>query len=197
MDKGRVTSALDFLRRLHKSGIHAVICGGYVRDTICDKDIRDIDLYVNEEQFNSAYLHLTGTHSFAEYSEETEGYVHQSITRQEEFEMRSEHVGELPTDRINLIGLKHLSGSGLTVEAVIRKFNIGICMAGIELYNNGIVIGDEFRRDYKDKHMTLYRTDWSHEASLKQFIKLHKKYGWPLRVQHDEAGELFDAVQCN
>jgi hypothetical protein len=75
------------------------------------------------------------------------------------------------------------------VRAVIGKFNLGICKAGIELSSGRIVIEDEFRRDYKDKQITLYRTDWGYEATLKQFIKLQAKYPWPLRVNKPE--ELF------
>jgi hypothetical protein len=93
---------------------------------------------------------------------------------------------------VNLIGLRHHEDKTLNVENVTRKFNLGICQAGIQLDRGKIIIGDEFRRDYKDKQITLYRTDWGYEASLKQFIKLQEKYPWPLRI-HKEEG-LFDAV---
>jgi hypothetical protein len=193
MDQGRVVSALALLSKINKAGYKAVICGGYVRDTICDKLIRDIDLYVAEGDFNGVHLMLSGTHAFTELlGEDTPEYQHQNITQQVEFGLLAEHVGELPTETVNLIGLRHHEDKTLNVENVTRKFNLGICQAGIQLDRGKIIIGDEFRRDYKDKQITLYRTDWGYEASLKQFIKLQEKYPWPLRI-HKEEG-LFDAV---
>jgi hypothetical protein len=183
MDQGRVVSALALLSKINKAGYKAVICGGYVRDTICDKPIRDIDLYVAEGDYEAVYLMLSGTHAFlSEINESSPEYVHQNVAHQEEFDLIDNLRADLPTDRINLIGLRHHEDKTLNVGAVISKFNLGICKAGIELTAGRIVIGDEFRRDYKDKQITLYRTDWGHEASLKQFIKLQEKYPWPLRV---------------
>jgi hypothetical protein len=35
----------------------------------------------------------------------------------------------------------------------------------------------------KRQRLTLYRTDWGHEASLKQLIKLTRKYNWPIYIE--------------
>jgi hypothetical protein len=186
MDQQRVVSALALLSKINKAGYKAVICGGYVRDTICDKPIRDIDISVSADDYEDVYLFLSGTHSFAEPVNTGDRYVHASITLQEEFDIRSDLRGDLPTERINLIGLRDHYDGALTAQAVMSKINIGICMAGIELAAGRIIIGDEFRRDYKDKQITLYRTDWGYEGTLKHFIKLQAKYPWPLRVHKQE-----------
>lgn len=187
MDQARVVSALALLSKINKAGYKAVICGGYVRDTICDKPIRDIDLYVAEGDYEAVYLLLSGTRAFLdEIDEDSAEYQHQNVVQQEEFELRPEFRADLPTSMLNLIGLRHHEDKTLNVDNVIGKFNLGICKAGIQLDRGGVVICDEFRRDYKDKQITLYRTGWGHEASLKQFIKLQEKYPWPLRVHQQE-----------
>lgn len=192
MDQGRVVSALALLSKINKAGYKAVICGGYVRDTICDKPIRDIDLYVAEGDYEAVYLLLSGTHAFVvETDQDSNEYMHQSVVYQEEFDMLDEVHAQcgLPTSVVNLIGLRNHEDKNLNVEAVIGKFNLGICKAGIQLDRGRITICEEFKRDYKDKQITLYRTDWGHEGSLKQFIKLQEKYPWPLRI-HNEEGVL-------
>jgi hypothetical protein len=188
MDQARVISALALLKKINQAGYKSVICGGYVRDTICDKAIRDIDLYVAEGDYRDVADFLIGGDIVGTqfFGEDTKEYQHQNIVRQEEFTLKTELQADLPTDQVNLIGLRHHEDKTLNVRAVIGKFNLGICKAGIELSSGRIVIEDEFRRDYKDKQITLYRTDWGYEASLKQFIKLQSKYPWPLRVHKQE-----------
>ena len=72
--------------------------------------------------------------------------------------------------------------AGLLAYRVTGRFNLGICQAGIDV--NGIHTTAYFDADATDHQMTLLRTDWGHEYTMKQFIKLQAKYPWPLRVQH-------------
>lgn len=181
--KQRIAAAQELLKFLNAQGVPAVICGGYARDTICDKPIRDVDLYMSERGYNFVQGHLgdvdvngpINTH----VDEVDPRYVHQSIVRQNEFTLLEHFKFGLPTHTINLIGLR--SFATISVEDVTSRFNLGICKAGIDL--NGISVTDDFHADYKDKQITLLRTDWGHEASLKQFIKLQAKYPWPMRVR--------------
>lgn len=188
MDQARVVSALALLSKINKAGYKAVICGGYVRDTICDKPIRDIDLYVSASDYEAVAQFLTGERSqlCVQHDAASAEYIHQSIALQEEFDLRDELRSDLPTNRVNLIGLRETEDRYINVQYVTERFNLGICKAGIELRSDRIIIGDEFRRDYKDKQITLYRTDWGHEATMKQFIKLWDKYPWPLRIHKQE-----------
>jgi hypothetical protein len=188
MDQARVISALALLKKINQAGYKSVICGGYVRDTICDKAIRDIDLYICGGDYSGVRSFLSDEPWAAmTFDEGSNEYQHQAIVKQEEFELKPELHADLPTHTINLIGLRDdYHDKNLNVSAVIGRFNLGICKAGIEMSSGRIVIEDEFRRDYKDKQITLYRTDWGYEASLKQFIKLQAKYPWPLRVHKQE-----------
>jgi hypothetical protein len=193
MDQARVISALALLKKINQAGYKSVICGGYVRDTICDKPIRDIDLYICGGDYSGVRSFLSDEPWAAmTFDEGSNEYQHQAIVKQEEFELKPELHADLPTHTINLIGLRDdYHDKNLNVSAVIERFNLGICKAGIEMSSGRIVIEDEFRRDYKDKQITLYRTDWGYEASLKQFIKLQAKYPWPLRVPKQEADIAF------
>ncbi|KRR22173.1 hypothetical protein [Bradyrhizobium retamae] len=192
MDQARVTSALALLKKINQEGYKSVICGGYVRDTICDKPIRDIDLYVSGGDFRRVREFLTDEDCNAvSFDDSTPEYRHQSITRQEEFCMRPELQDDLPTDIVNLIGLHDHDDQDLNVKSIISRFNLGICKAGIELSAGRCVIEYEFRRDYKDKQITLYRTDWGYEATMKQFIKLQAKYPWPLRIPPKTEEDVF------
>jgi hypothetical protein len=191
--KQRIEAAQELLKYLSVHGVPAVICGGYARDTIFDKAIRDIDLYVSERSYNwctSALGDLDANRPNEWHvADDDERYKHQSITRQEEFMLTTGHDFTVPTNRINLIGLHE--DTPVSVEEVTGRFNLGICKAGIDL--NGIKVTDDFRADYKDKQITLLRTGWGHEATLKQFIKLQAKYPWPLRIRAQE-GVSFDAI---
>lgn len=183
--KQRIEAAHNLLKYLDDNGVPAVICGGYARDTIFSKPIRDVDLYISEQHYNFTAGHLGNVDVNArvaniELEEDDPHYVHQSIKLQEEFLLVVEHADfALPTNRINLIGLN--DNSAVTVEDITARFNLGICKAGIDL--TGIKVTDDFRADYKDKQITLLRADWGHEATLKQFIKLQAKYPWPMRVR--------------
>jgi hypothetical protein len=183
--KQRIEAAQQLLKWLSVHGVPAVICGGYARDTIFSKAIRDVDLYVSENHYRFALRHLgrADEDEAENLHDKDERYLHQSIRRQQEFALCPNHDQfTLPTRIINLIGLYETPT--VTVEDVTSKFNLGICKAGIDL--NGISVTDDFRADYRDKQITLLRTDWGHEASLKQFIKLQAKYPWPLRIPQKE-----------
>lgn len=183
----RVKAAQELIAYLGERGVTAVICGGYARDTICDKPIRDVDLYVSEEDFVTVHLAL-----FAEYPEggqKDQGspeYLHQHITRQLERSLSDGLDFGLPTRIINLIGVH--DAEKITVANITQRFNLGICMAGID--SSGLRRDNEFDKDVHDKQITLLRTDWGHEATMKQFLKLQSKYPWPLRVPKEQEWEL-------
>lgn len=187
--KQRIEAAQELLKWLSVHGVPAVICGGYARDTIFNKPIRDIDLYVSERNYRFTLSHLgrADEDEAEDLSDTDPHYIHQSVRRQQEFELAPTHTEfSLPSRTINVIGLHE--AATISVEDVTSRFNLGICKAGIDL--NGISVTDDFRADYKDKQITLLRTDWGHEASLKQFIKLQAKYPWPLRIKQIEEGLL-------
>lgn len=193
--KVRIEAAQALIAHLASMKVTAVICGGYARDTIFSKPIRDVDLYVSERDFWTACVAVSGkAPSFIkdgprriDVDEQSIEYVHQSIIKQIDLTLRDDQEYGLPTNIINVIGTKECID--ITVEEVTSRYNLGICKAGIDL--NGIKVTDDFRADYKDKQITLLRTDWGHEASLKQFIKLQKKYPWPMRIREVPDDDIF------
>lgn len=184
----RIEAAQALIRYLANNEVTAVICGGYARDTICDKPIRDVDLYVGEHNWLKAYNlfdkecePVLEDDSDPRVSEDSPEYMHQSIRTQLEFMVRPDSFGVfgLETNRINLIGLK--DHTEVTVDEVIGRYNFGICKAGID--SERISIDQDFKGDYKQGMITLLRTDWGHEASMKQWLKLQDKYPWPMRLK--------------
>ncbi len=191
----RVNAAQALLMALGVADIHAVVAGGYARDTIADKKIRDIDVYVSDEDYGKAYITLCGEDvgTVHPYADDTEEYTHQSITRQCEYSLLAdlqEKCG-LEVSTVNLIGLTDALRP--TFEDVTSKYNLGICQAAIS-YMHGLQISDQFRDDFKDKQITLLRTGWGHEATMKQFIKLQAKYPWPLRVKKETLDDFTDSL---
>jgi hypothetical protein len=188
----RITSAQALIAFLADMNVTAVICGGYARDTICDKPIRDVDLYVSERDFWIAAVAVSGLGPkeikndprAIDVDEKSDEYQHQSIRQQREFDLRADKDFTLPTRIINVIGLKE--HNDISVADVTSRYNLGICKAGIDAER--ISVTDDFRSDYKDKQITLLRTGWGHEATMKQFLKLQAKYPWPLRVPKQEEG---------
>lgn len=190
--KQRIAAAQALIAYLSECNVTAVICGGYARDTIFSQPIRDVDLYVGYQDFWTAAVAVSGLSPTKikqdpraiDVDESSPEYVHQSIRKQREFILRDDQELGLPTGLINVIALAE--NNSVTVEDVTSRYNLGICKAGIDA--NGISVTDDFRADYKDKHITLLRTGWGYEATLKQWIKLQAKYPWPLRLNKTEEG---------
>lgn len=188
--KTRIAAAQALLSYLAAMNVTAVICGGYARDTIFNKPIRDVDLYVGYQDFWTTAVAVSGLGPkeikldprAIDVDEASDEYKHQSIKQQREFILRDDQEFGLPTRLINVIGLN--DENDVTVIDVISRFNLGICKAGIDV--NGIQIDDDFRSDYKDKQITLLRTHWGYDATMKQWLKLQAKYPWPLRVNKKE-----------
>lgn len=177
--KERVAAAKALIAHLANNEVTAVICGGYARDAICDKPIRDVDLYVSEHDWMKASGLLRGDcidPRERAVPQDSPEYMHQSIRDQLEFSIEEGSFG-LPTNTVNLIGIKHME---VTVDNVIERYNFGLCKAGIGPH--GLVSYDDFYNDYKDKQITLFRLDWGYEASFKQWLKLQDKYPWPMRM---------------
>jgi hypothetical protein len=181
----RVIAARSLLTFLKDEGVTASICGGYVRDTWHNKSIRDIDLYVHESSYEYTLRLLCRSTPTAKRNDESDAYKHQSIVRQEEHPLTldlKERFG-LETDNVNVIGI---CDADVRPHRVCERFNLGISQAGISQEDAPIYTTAAFRRDSSDKMMTLLRTGWGHEATMKAFIKLHKKYPWPLRILRED-----------
>lgn len=178
----RIDAAVGLLKWL---GTHypAVICGGYARDTICEKPIRDIDLYVCGSMFydvkDAVAVSYPFLHECCAVEEHSDAYQHQSIHLQREFELKPDLVRRFgfETDIVNIIGLS--DGAAISVQDVTSRFNLGICQAGID--TSGVITFGHFAADRQDEQITLLREDWGLEGTMRQYEKLQAKYPWPLR----------------
>jgi hypothetical protein len=164
----------EIIKPLRDKDIPAIIAGGFMRDNYIGKPWRDIDLYVAAYQYHEAMELLGGgppDRFEAMLKEGDAAYDHQSIVYQEEF-TSNRMDGAL----VNLIGLHETP----TMEGVIFKFNLGICMAATDGFS--ALYPPAFLKDAADQQITLYREDWGWEATFKQWKKLQAKYPWPLRL---------------
>ncbi|QPC44945.1 hypothetical protein HW532_20930 [Kaustia mangrovi] len=181
----RIEQGQDLLKWLAGMEIVAYICGGYVRDSITGNQYRDVDIYVSEEHFANASISLRRRGICAtEDMSNTDEYIHQSVSMQEEFNVKDSVAAQFPIlngHAVNLVGIH----SGFTLTNIVDRFNLGICQAGLS--HNALYTTEAFNRDRQDHMITLLRTDWGHEASLKQFIKLQQKYPWPMRIKPENA----------
>lgn len=178
--------AQEFLTELESlSGIRCIIAGGFVRDCILDQPFRDIDLYIPYmgHGFSRVYRTVTGDEYNHEHETDprSDAYEHQSIGSQCEVTVLPVLSKRYPRlfagHPLNLIGLN--GGADCVGTDIVSRFNFGICQAWLSKSASGL--SDEFRYDAKHKVITLLRTDWGLEGSLRQYEKLHQKYHWPMR----------------
>jgi hypothetical protein len=174
------------------TGVQTVVCGGAIRDTLNFRPVRDVDLYVHQQHYVTVYELLNGRkpdEEDLEWNPDNPAYVHQTIMYQEEFQFDRKRMRPLPEsfpDRVNLIGVQDARPwrgrkDKDLIKHIISKYNFGICMIGIGC-DREIVTDPRYDEDVKTQSITLYRSDWGREASMRQFEKLNKKYeGWPLR----------------
>lgn len=182
MSAEHVSAAIEqIIKPLAERHIPSVIAGGFMRDNALGRPWRDIDLYVKAAQYDEAEDFLKDEEDGWDepgvaFEKGNPAYDHQLIMHQREF-VGSHLVDPIKGARINLIGV--MDGS-MSVESVVSKFNLGICMIGTN--GVGAYIDKRFTLDMADEEITLYRSEWGHEGSLKQWIKLQAKYPWPLRL---------------
>lgn len=185
----RLAAAQMFLNWLDTAGYPAVICGGYARDTILDRPIRDIDLYVCNSMYKDVHDHIALAGKFEWKLIDTDGdaYVHQSVHQQAEYYLLPglQRRFGFDVDVVNIVGLG--SDIGIKCEDVCSRFNIALSQAGIS--KDGLYRSDNFDKDVRDKAITVLRTDWGIEGTRKSIKKLWTKYPkdeWTVRINKPE-----------
>jgi hypothetical protein len=180
--KAKLAAAQDFLVSLHAlTAARCVIAGGFVRDTIMGVEHRDVDIYCPEEAWDRVQSHtLYDTPKDQWEAEESEAYIHQSISLQYEADVLPILALRWPVlfkgHKANIIGLNdHADCSG---PDIVSRFNFGICQAWLDYQSYGV--SEAFKSDVRNKQITLLRTDWGREASERQYEKLRQKYPWPM-----------------
>jgi hypothetical protein len=165
----------------------AHIGGGAVRDTLLDRPIRDIDLFLNESATDEAAALLRKDFGFVKVGEwkSYEMFSDPAVARVARFEKADETIP------LCLIGLHYPSDtyydeprSSLGMRFNLSRFDFGICMVGWD--GNDVYTTREYKRDVEQKTFTLLRADDKQQFaySMSRFKKMtaDRYAGWRLVV---------------
>jgi hypothetical protein len=166
---------LEALQRAIPGSVH--IAGGAVRDTILDRPIRDIDIFLHNSAADPAAALLRAEFGYVKVGEwrQYEGFSDPMVVRVAKFEKADETIP------ICLIGL----AEALSPRDNIARFDFGICMAA---WDGGVPIisNTHFKRDIESKTFTLHRADnlAQFSYSMVRFEKLtaDRYQGWELAI---------------
>lgn len=154
----------------------AHIAGGAVRDTILDRPIKDIDLFLDDAHIEEAAQKLRDRFGYVKVGEWTryEQFSDPAVARLAKFERADETI---PLCLIGLVTSKPMHKN-------VDRFDFGVCMAawdGIKIYKN-----NRFDADVAAKTFTLHRADDQpqFDYSMSRFKKLtgERYAGWTLAV---------------
>jgi hypothetical protein len=161
----------------------AHIAGGAVRDTILEKPIRDIDVFMKAHYLEEAAACLRSSCGYVKVGE-WETYLEFSdpaIARVAKFEKADETIP------ICLIGLHHDYSECMEPRGNIERFDFGICMAAFD--GRTTIQNDAFDSDIESQTFTLLRAD--NEAqfaySMRRFEKItaDRYRGWTLAIPEE------------
>jgi hypothetical protein len=166
---------LEALQRDVSGSVH--IAGGAVRDTILERPIRDIDIFLPHTAGEPAAALLRAKFGYVKVGEWKQ-YAHFSdpmLVRVAKFEKADETIP------LCLIGLTE----SLPLDENIARFDFGVCMAAWG-GNGTMLTNDHFKRDIEGKTFTLCRADnfAQFSYSMVRFEKLtaDRYKGWALSV---------------
>jgi hypothetical protein len=164
----------------------AHIGGSAVRDTLLERLIRDVDLFLEAAATDGATCVLRSRFGYVKVGEwkNYEMFSDPAVIRVAKFEKADEIIP------ICLIGLNRPSDSYYDEPAKygmrfnLSRFDFGICMAGWD--GEEVYTADEYKRDIEQKTFTLCRADDQPQFnySMSRFEKMVKdRYaGWRLAV---------------
>lgn len=154
----------------------AHIGGGAVRDTLLERPIRDIDLFLDVEATDEAAALLRSQFGFVKAGEwkSYEMFSDPAVLRVAKFEKADETIP------VCLIGLKQSRG----VENNLERFDFGICMAGWD--GEEVYTAPEYKTDIERKTFTLCRADdlsqFTYSMSRFEKMTADRYAGWQLVV---------------
>jgi hypothetical protein len=168
---------LEALQRALPGSPH--IAGGAVRDTLLERQIRDIDIFVRDGvTSNNAADLLRSDFGYVKVGEWKQ-YLHFSdpmVARVAKFEKADETI---PICLIWLV-------EDLDMRSNIARFDFGVCMAAWNGDDDRIFSDNRFKRDIENQTFTLYRADnlAQFSYSMVRFEKLtaDRYKGWTLSV---------------
>jgi hypothetical protein len=166
---------LEALQQAIPGSVH--IAGGAVRDTILDRPIKDIDIFLHHSAGEVAAALLRTKFGYVKVGEwvQYEHFSDPMVVRVAKFEKADETIP------VCLIGL----AEDLSLLDNIARFDFGVCMAA---WSGGdtMLSDDRFKRDIESKTFTLCRADNlpQFSYSMVRFEKLtaDRYKGWNLLV---------------
>jgi Poly A polymerase head domain len=165
------------LTTLQQVAPEAHIAGGAVRDTILQKQIHDIDVFMNDEHVEAAAALLRSACSYVKVGEWKQylGFSDPAMTRVAKFEKADETIP------ICIIGLLP---DFVGPKDNITRFDFGICMAAFDGKNT--IRAAEFNHDAESQTFTLHRADnppqFAYSMSRFEKIAAGRYQGWSLAV---------------
>lgn len=165
------------LATLQQIAPDAHIAGGAVRDTILQKQIHDIDVFMKDEHLEEAAALLRSSCSYVKVGEWKQylEFSDPAMTRVTKFEKADETIP------ICIIGL---SPSFADPRNNIARFDFGICMAAFD--GQQTIRTAEFDQDEKARTFTLCRADnqaqFAYSLSRFEKITAARYKGWSLIV---------------
>jgi len=161
----------------------AHIAGGAVRDTILQKQIADIDVFMEDGHVEEAAALLRSAHSYVKVGEWKQylGFSDPAMTRVAKFEKADE------VTPVCVIGLLPEYASP---RANLLRFDFGICMAAFD--GQQTIRTAEFDQDAEAKTFTLHRADnqaqFTYSVSRFEKITAGRYKGWPLVIPEEFEG---------
>jgi|SRR5262249_54418465 len=145
-----VSDYTTVLATLQQIAPEAHIAGGAVRDTILQKQIQDIDVFMKDEHVEEAAVLLRSSCSYIRVGEWKQylGFSDPAMTRVAKFEKADETIP------VCIIGLLP---SFASPKDNIARFDFGICMAAFD--GQQTIRAAEFDQDEKARTFTLHRAD--------------------------------------
>jgi hypothetical protein len=154
------------LSTLQQIAPEAHIAGGAVRDTILEKPIADVDIFMDDRHVEDAAALLRSDCSYVKVGEWKQylGFSDPAMTRVAKFEKADE------TTPVCIIGL--VPAFAITPRTNISRFDFGVCMAAYD--GKQTIRAAEFDNDVNDQTFTLCRADnqQQFDYSLSRFEKI-------------------------
>jgi hypothetical protein len=165
------------LATLQQIAPEAHIAGGAVRDTILQKQIHDVDVFMEDKHVDEAAALLRSSCSYVKVGDWKQylDFSDPAMTRVAKFEKADETIP------ICIIGLQSRFANP---RYNIGRFDFGICMAAFD--GKETIRAPEFDHDEKARTFTLCRADnpQQYAYSLTRFVKITaaRYKGWSLSV---------------
>jgi hypothetical protein len=165
------------LAALQQIAPEAHIAGGAVRDTILQKQIHDIDVFMSAEHVDEAAALLRSSCGYVKVGEWKQylKFSDPAMTRVAKFEKADETIP------ICIIGLLPCY---VSPKANMGRFDFGICMAAFD--GDKVIRTGEFDIDERAHTFTLYRADnapqFAYSMSRFEKITAGRYAGWSLVI---------------